>query len=230
MDDHSYWTKVQGLDIHYKRLGQGQPIIFIHGAANDWHEWKENLHFFAHSFQVYALDLPGYGQSQPANAPVSPAWSVAFLNDFMKSLDISAAHIVGHSMGGMVAMVFALEYPEKVNKLILVNSGGLGDISRRGSLILHLGLIMRKLQGKEKNKYLKSTKDDWIFVNRLPEVKTKTLIIWGYKDMYLSVSQAKMAHGLIPDCKLHIFPQCGHAPQRESIDEFNNMVCKFLSE
>jgi pimeloyl-ACP methyl ester carboxylesterase len=230
LDDHSYWTKVQGLDIHYKRLGKGQPVIFIHGAANDWHEWKKNLAFLAQNFQVYALDLPGYGQSQPADVPVSPAWAASFLSDFMKVLDLSSAHIVGHSMGGMVAMVFALDHAEMVNKLVLVNSGGLGDLSRRGWLILQLTKIPKKLLGKEKNKYLKSTKDDWIFIKRLPDIKPKTMVIWGDKDIYLPVSQAKLAHSLIPDCKLHIFPQCGHAPQRESVDEFNNLIYQFLSE
>lgn len=230
MDDHSYWTRVQGLDIHYKHLGKGQPIIFIHGAANDWHEWKKNLAFLAQNFQVYALDLPGYGQSQPADVPVSPAWAASFLNDFMKALDLSSAHIVGHSLGGMVALVFALDHPEKVNKLVLVNSGGLGEISRQGWLILHLTSWIKKLQGIGKNKYLKSTKDDWIFINRLPEVKPKTMVIWGDKDIYLPVSQAKLAHSLIPDCRLQIFPHCGHAPQRESADEFNNLICQFLSE
>ncbi len=230
MENHSYSTKVQGLDIHYKCLGKGQPIILIHGAANDWHEWEKNLAFLAQSFQVYALDLPGYGQSQPADVPVSPTWSASFLNDFMEALDLPSAHIVGHSMGGMVAMVFALEHPEMVNKLVLVNSGGLGDISRRGWLIFHLARIAKKLLGKEKNKYLKSTKDDWIFVNRLSEIKPRTMIVWGAKDIYLSASQAKLAHSLIPDCQLQIFPHCGHAPQRERIEEFNKLICQFLTK
>ena len=150
---------------------------------------------------------------------------------FLDAMDIESTHLTGHSMGGMGAIAFALKHPDRVKKLILVNSGGLGDLTRRGKLILRLASGVRRLKGKERKfTYAESTADDWVFLNRLPELKPQTMIVWGDKDIYLPVSQAKRAHSLIPDCLLHIFPNCGHAPQREYTEEFNNLVLHFLNE
>ncbi len=230
-DFHSYWAKVQGLDIHYKCLGEGEPVILLHGAANDWHEWEKNISSLSNSFRVYVPDLPGYGLSQMPELPVAPSWGADFLKGFLKAMDIQFVHLVGHSMGGMGALSFALDYPERVKKLMLVNSGGLGELSRKGTLILQLTSGIRRLAGKERKfTYAESSADDWVFLNRLPELKPKTMIVWGDKDIYLPVSQAKRAYKLIPDCRLHIFPHCGHAPQREYVEEFNNLVYKFLTE
>lgn len=124
----SHWTEVQGLNIHYKCLGKGLPVILIYGNGNDWHEWQENLAFLAPSFHVYAPDMPGFGLSQSPNKPLSPAWSVSVLKDFMEAIGISAAHIIGHSLGGMVTPSFALAFPERVMKLALIDSIGFGKI------------------------------------------------------------------------------------------------------
>jgi pimeloyl-ACP methyl ester carboxylesterase len=231
LDFHSYWAKVQGLDIHYKCQGKGEPVILLHGAANDWHEWEKNIDALSHSFRIYVPDLPGYGLSQMPEVPIASNWGADFLDGFVKAIGIPSAHLVGHSMGGMGAIAFALEHPDRVKKLILVNSGGLGDLSRRGKFILRLASGIRKLAGKERKfTYAESTADDWVFRDRLPELKPQTMIVWGDKDIYLPVSQAKQAHSLIPDCRLHIFPRCGHAPQREYTEEFNNLVRQFLNE
>lgn len=129
---------MQGLDIHYKCLGKGASVILVHGGANDWHEWQKNIAFIARSFRVYAPDLPGFGLSQSPSTPVSLSWAVSFLRDFMDTLGITAAHLIGHSLGGMVALAFALDFPERVNKLVLTDSAGLGEISQEGWLRLFL--------------------------------------------------------------------------------------------
>lgn len=231
VDSHSYWAKVGGLDIHYQHLGEGEPVILLHGAANDWHEWEKNIAALSRSFRIYAPDLPGYGLSQMPEAPISPSWGAEFLKDFLMAMGIQSAHFVGHSMGGIGVLSFALTYPEKVKKLILVDSGGLGEFSRRGRWLFNLTSGMRRLAGKEKKlTFAESSSDDWIFLDRLPELKPPTMIVWGDNDMYLPASQARQAHSLIPNCRLHIFPRCGHAPQREYTEEFNRLVCQFLSE
>lgn len=230
MEFPSRWIKVAGLNIHYKCLGKGPPVILIHGGGNDWREWKKNLIFIAQSYQVYALDLPGFGLSHTPGMAVTPSWSIVFLKCFLDNLGIKSAHLVGHSMGAMIAIAFAAKYPELVNKLVLVNSSGLGEISRKGRLLLSIFRTTDQWQGKKRGpKYLIKPMQKWRVQDELPKIKSPTLIIWGQKDFYLPVSHSRLAQKLIPNSRLHIFPQCGHAPQRECPAQFNHLVMQFLS-
>jgi len=227
----SYQTKVQGLDVHYKCLGKGPPVILLHGSGNDWHEWKKNLVALAQSFQVYAPDLPGFGLSQGLGVPLSGSWGASFLKNFMEVLNIDSAHLIGHSLGGLVALSFALDWPVKVKKLVLVASAGLGEVKSVGRVRLFLIRETKRLFGKEKSpKYKKTPGNGWLLLHRLPELTPETTVVWGDWDPYLSVSQAKLAYGLIPHCQLWIFRRCGHAPQRERSKAFNALISGFLKD
>ena len=228
----SHRIRVEGLDIHYKCLGTGPTVILLHGNANDWHEWQRNVAFLAQSFCVYALDLPGFGLSESPNTPVSPRWFSSLLRNFMESLSITDTHLVGHSLGGTVTLAFALDFPERVKKVVIVDSGGLGQVSWKWRLLLFLIRGIKRIVGKEKSPKYKvgGTMEDWFFIHRLHELKPPVMIVWGERDPYLSLSQAKLAQNLIPNCQLHVFPGCRHAPQRECPDEFNKLVYQFLTE
>jgi len=227
----SYWVKVAGLDTHYKSSGTGPSVILLHGGANDWREWQKNLASLSRNFCVYAPDMPGFGLSEPPADPVSPAWFSSFLKNFMAALNINEAHLVGHSLGGLVALAFALNFPEKVRKVVVVNSAGLGQMSRKGRVILLLVRGLKSIIGKgKKPRYKSGSNEDWLVIERLPELKPPVLIVWGQRDPYLPVSQAKLAHSLIPSSQLSIFPGCRHAPQRERPDKFNHLVYQFLTE
>lgn len=225
------WLEVQGLDIHYRSLGQGPPIVLVHGSGYDWQEWQENLTFFARSFHVYAPDMPGFGLSESTGSPLTTSWSVSFLRDFMDSLGLQMTHIIGHSLGGVAALAFALSLPERVRKLVLVNSGGLGKLDRSARLRLFMIRKAERLVRRDRRRptFQKSSKEDWIFTDRLGDLKPPTMIIWGGRDPYLPVSQALSAQCLIPNCELHVFPNSGHAPHREHSAKFNKLVHEFFT-
>lgn len=226
----SYWVKVDGLDIHYKRLGKGPAVILIHGGHNDWREWQINLPFLARWFCVYALDLPGFGLSD-SPGPLSLPWTASFLNSFMRILEIAGAHIIGHSLGGMIAIKFALDFSEMVKRVVLVDSAGLGEVSHAGYLLMSMINGFKRIAGKhEPPKYKVSSPEEWLLVNRLKELKQPVMIIWGERDPYLPVSQARSAQSLIPNCQLYAFRRCRHAPHRENPERFNNLVFQFLEE
>ncbi len=231
MDFPGYKVKVAGLNIHYKLCGEGTPVVLVHGGGNDWHEWKQNLAFLSQHFRVIALDLPGFGLSEAPDIPVSPFWNVAFLKDFMDSLGISGTHLIGHSMGAMISIIFAADYPEYIKKIVLIDAGGIGKLSRKGRFLLAVFRTTDRLRGMKRGpKFLSVSAEAWLVRDRLPRIKSPVLIVWGRNDLYLPVSQARTAHNLIPGSNLHIFPGCGHAPQRESADEFNSLVLQFLEE
>lgn len=219
----------EGLNVHYILLGNGPPVILLHGGAGDWHEWRRSLAFLARTSTVYALDLPGFGRSDPPDRPVTPLWFSSFLGDFMDALQLDSASLLGHSLGGSIALAFALDFPERVNRLVLIDSAGLGELSRTGRRRLSLIMGIKRILGKEKvPRYAVGKWDEWLFLGRLPTLRPPVMLVWGEKDPYLPVSQARLAHRLLPNSRLHIFPGCHHAPHRERPAEFNELVSQFL--
>lgn len=104
-----------------KEYGEGYPLIIMHGllgASGNWHSLSKNV--FSTGFKVFTIDLRNHGQS-PHSEEMSYEVMAADVLEFMADRDIPRAHILGHSMGGKVAMELALGYPDAVNKLIVVD-------------------------------------------------------------------------------------------------------------
>lgn len=110
----------------YLLCGNGEPVIFLHGAGAGAVTWYPSISTISKNFQVIAPDIIGYGESDKPDAPYDRPYFSEWLKDFLKELKISKAHIVGLSQGGAIALQFAIDNAEMVNKLVLVDSGGLG--------------------------------------------------------------------------------------------------------
>lgn len=106
--------------------GNGEPVIFLHGAGAGAVTWYPSINSIAKNFQVFAPDIVGYGESDKPDAPYNRPYFSKWLKGFLKELKISKAHIVGLSQGGAIALQFAIDNPNMVNKLVLVDSAGLG--------------------------------------------------------------------------------------------------------
>jgi len=112
---------------YVQRSGEGAPILFIHGFGGDLNNWLFNIDALAGSGPVFALDLPGHGGSTKAIAKPGLDALAAAVVEFMDALKLSAAHLIGHSMGGAVAGVVALQEPRLVRSLTLISPAGLGQ-------------------------------------------------------------------------------------------------------
>lgn len=108
--------------IHYEKLGRGRPVILLHGWIGSWRYWIPLMRQLQLKYVVYAVDLYGYGDSTHAESHYTVAKQVELLYDFMSSLGLKKAAIVGHGLGAMVAAHFAREYPERVARLMLVSA------------------------------------------------------------------------------------------------------------
>ena len=111
--------------------GTGEPVVLIHGFLGRARLWGPLAEALAHRFHVVAVDLPGFGRDSARSAPDRiEAFSqtvVATLDD----LGVESCHLIGHSMGGMVAQQIALDVPDRVERLVLYGSAGSGRLSRR---------------------------------------------------------------------------------------------------
>jgi 4,5:9,10-diseco-3-hydroxy-5,9,17-trioxoandrosta-1(10),2-diene-4-oate hydrolase len=110
----------------YLSAGTGFPVVCLHGAGAGAVTWYPSFAALAGHFHVIAPDIVGYGESDKPNAAYDRPYFAAWLRDFLSALGISKAHIVGLSQGGAIALQFALENPEMVERLVLVDSGALG--------------------------------------------------------------------------------------------------------
>lgn len=114
--------------IRYAKRGEGaNTVIFIHGFGGDADNWLFNIDAPAKAASVYALDLPGHGESVKTLADPSLAGLAKTVAVFMDALKIDSAHFVGHSLGGAIAMRLALDAPKRVKSLTLIGSAGLGS-------------------------------------------------------------------------------------------------------
>lgn len=117
---------VNGIDLYYEQHGDGPAVVLINGLGYDRWMWHKMIPGLAERFQVISFDNRGVGQSAKPAGPYSAGMLAADTVSLLDALGIDKAHIVGHSMGGFIAQAIALEYPERVDKLVLsaTNFGG----------------------------------------------------------------------------------------------------------
>ncbi len=117
---------LHGRPVTYAHAGKGPVLLLIHGMAGNFQNWQEVIEPLARHHTVLAPDLPGHGGSAPGFGDYSLGALAAGLRDLLAALGHDRATIVGHSLGGGIAMQFAYQFPEMTERLVLVSSGGLG--------------------------------------------------------------------------------------------------------
>lgn len=126
-DTTSRFVKAGELTLHYHEAGAGPPLILLHGGgpgASGWSNWKQNL-ALAESFRVLLVDQPGYGRSDKQIVP-GGMWGyyAAAVRGLMDALGIERASFIGNSLGGGTTLKFALDYPDRADRLVLMGPGG----------------------------------------------------------------------------------------------------------
>ena len=119
-------TRLHGRRISYLTAGEGPVLLLIHGIASDSRAWRAVLPLLARRARIIAPDLPGHGASAKAPGDYSLGSLASSLRDLLVKLGHERATLVGHSLGGGVAMQFAYMFAERTERLVLVSSGGLG--------------------------------------------------------------------------------------------------------
>lgn len=126
-----HFVDVDGIRVRYASRGgddASRPaVLFIHGFGGDLDNWLFNLDALADKHRVFALDLPGHGQSTPKVPGTTLADLAGFVGKFMDAVQLDRAHLVGHSMGGGIAAQMAVDQPERVESVALISSSGFGD-------------------------------------------------------------------------------------------------------
>jgi 4,5:9,10-diseco-3-hydroxy-5,9,17-trioxoandrosta-1(10),2-diene-4-oate hydrolase len=121
------YVQVGQIHTRFWTLGdEGTAVVLVHGIGGSMEDWIHNIHALAEHHRVYALDLVGSGRSDKPAVPYSFPYLAQFVHDFLQSQHVDRLSFVGHSMGGGIALHFTLQFPDQVDRLVLVNSACLG--------------------------------------------------------------------------------------------------------
>lgn len=137
----SSFVRANGIKTHFVHAGRGEPVVLVHGGgpgASGLHNWGKNIDALAKHFEIFALDLVGYGYTDKPKIDYTYKAKVEHLAGFMDALCLDHARLCGNSMGCYVAVRYMLECPERVKKMFMVATAtvasamGVGNFSQRG--------------------------------------------------------------------------------------------------
>jgi pimeloyl-ACP methyl ester carboxylesterase len=120
-------AEVAGYRLHYLEAGAGPPLVLVHGLGADVRTWRSAIPALSSTFHVYAIDLLGFGRSDKPQIPYRIGTLVESLTGFLDAVGVDKTSIVGNSLGGWVATMFATVHPDRLTKLVLVDSAGYGE-------------------------------------------------------------------------------------------------------
>jgi pimeloyl-ACP methyl ester carboxylesterase len=123
MTPQDKFVTVYGQKIHYLEAGSGSVVLLLHGLGSDTSDWSKVIAPLSKHYRVLAPDQIGAGQSDKPFINYRPMTWVDFIGGFYQALKIEHASLVGHSMGGATAAMFAIAHPEQVERLVLVDAG-----------------------------------------------------------------------------------------------------------
>lgn len=228
--------------IAYRVAGEGPPVILIHGLAASSRWWERNITALASSFQVYAIDLIGFGASRGSHR-FNLDEAASHLASWMDSLGIHRATIIGHSMGGFIGASLAANFPERVDRLALVDAAAL-PLNRRYPWQT-LGPV-RGLLDLRLDSFSLLVTDAWRagpasiwhaarelgtadITTKLPAIQAPVLVIWGEDDAIIPLRSGQQIAGMLPNAELVVIENAGHNVMYDRPEAFNRVVMDFLA-
>jgi len=223
------------------QAGEGPALVLLHGLAGSGAWWTRNLPALSGAFQVTAIDLPGFGSSHP-DARLILDEVPAQVAELMGELGIRRAHVMGHSMGGLVAGGLAADHPELVDRLVLVDAGFLSlDPTWRHRVTgplrtlpwtspTILPVLLRDALRSGPVRMAAATAEllrkDWR--HKLPAIAAPTLVVWGQHDRVCNPRIGEQIAATVPGARLVIIRGAGHIPMWEKPAAFDAEVLAFL--
>lgn len=227
---------IKGINIHYKQVGEGRPMILMHGWGCD----SSALNLFERvgieNHEVFNIDLPGFGKSDEPTTPWNIEDYTQMLEEFVRLNGIDSPILLGHSFGGRIAILYASR--NSVSRLLLVDAAGVKPkrtpsyyakvYSYKFAKWLYPNILGRE-KANEIIENMRSRRGSYDYVNcspmmrkvmvkvvnsdlrsEMPKIKAPTLLIWGEEDTATPMRDAKIMHKLIPDSGIVTFPGAGH--------------------
>ena len=232
-----------GHPVCYEVAGEGEPIVLVHGLSGSTRWWARNITALAAEYQVYLVDLPGFGTMRRLRRHFVLAEAASWLAAWMEAVGLGEAHLVGHSMGGYVCLRLGMQRPEAVRRLVLVAPAG---VPAGRSLFGHLVPLLLSarhaapsflpvlaydtlrtgpvtLWRAARDLLAEDVRED------LRSIDAPTLLIWGEKDPLIPPSVGDLLRREIAGSHLLVLRNAGHVPMFDRPQEFNAALLSFFS-
>ena len=224
------------IELYYIEEGEGFPLVLLHGNGEDHAYFEHQMKPFSARYRVIAPDTRGHGKSPRGEAPFTLEQFAEDLKVFLDGLGISKCHLLGFSDGGNIALIFALKYPQYIQKLI-VNGANLEPSGVKRSVQLRVELnwaaqkALRHMDPRAEAKFemldLMVTQPH-IDALALRGLRMPTLVVAGDKDLILE-SHTRSIAAPIPGSRLAFLPG-DHFVAKKNWEPFNQLVLEFLEE
>lgn len=190
------FVHVNGINLYYETTGRGEPLVLIAGIGYDVWYWQRILPGLSADFQVIKFDNRGIGQSDKPPGPYNAQMLATDTVGLLDALDISQAHVFGHSMGGFIAQAMALDHPKRIKKLILAatNFGGPNHIPVSQQVLAILSDVSGDLVERFRRGLQVSVAPD--FAERHPEIIEDWIAYRLANPLDPAANQAQMGVGL----------------------------------
>ncbi|MFO7666381.1 MAG: alpha/beta hydrolase [Desulfobacterales bacterium] len=266
------YIMINDVNYHYREYpGPGRNIFLLHGFASSTYTWEKVIPYLTkQGYHVWALDMKGAGWSdKPEDAKYDTFTLMQEVNRWMDVIGLKDVVFVGNSLGGAIAVLMALEHPDKTGDIILIDSAGypidkpfiikMAKIPLAGEIAkLFFGRWIVKKNLKEVyfnddlvteetiDAYYNRMRTENVldakvalarsldfdafapYIKRIPEIKKRTLIIWGENDEWIPLESGYRFKKDLPNSRLVILPECGHVPQEEKPEETANIIIDFI--
>lgn len=237
-----------------------EPVILVHGTSPEAALiWRDVMPLVSEAhYKVLAPDLIGFGASEHKQAPYGIAYQAQALDQFITALKLEHVNLVGHGLGSDVVLYYAVDHPDKVERIVLVSGGLIGPVAaaRLRALLLPNDPVKLR-EAVARSFYGLPPMPDFLYERMVQEVaadlparggllesvprdeahihahldrifNTLTGIFWGSKDEVETPAQAERLHTLLPGSGTAIFKDSGHRPQLEHPEEFADTLLLFL--
>lgn len=249
-------ASILGINTHFTIEGQGEPIVVLHGWGANLTTMQSITDLLKEQYQVIAVDMPGFGKSEEPETVWNSYDFANHIEALLEHLAIDRFHLLGHSHGGRVSIILASRHPQKVGKMVLVDSAGLiRKKSLKVKIRIRIFKILKRIyqavtfwdrsENKMEKFYRRFGSDDYkatpgimrrIMVRvlsddlrpQLAKIKASTLLIWGADDQDTPVEMGKIMEAEIPDAGLVVFEQAGHYSFLDQIGRFQAVMRVFM--
>lgn len=253
----SEYVRVGLYRVHYFVGGQGKPLLLVHGLGARSEDWTPEMPSYAkNGFRVYAIDLLGCGRTDRPDIAYTIGQQADLIRGFLDAVHVEKADVIGWSMGGWVALEFALQHPDRVSRLVAMDSAGfkfetnlspdilepnnISQLKRLESVLMarHYyipGFVQRDLlRTMERNRTVVHRTlqsllgQDIDLTGHLGQLRMPVLLVWGAQDDLIPPGVGMRMHGAIPQSVLDIYSGCGHMGPAICSDRMVPRVIDFL--
>lgn len=235
---------LDGEIVHYEVLGQGKPVIFLHSWVGSLRYWIPSMQFASKRYQAFASDFWGYGATKKASDRYSLKDQFILLYELIQYMGMQDITLVGHGLGGIVAVYYSAEYPESIERTMVISfpmgikntSPRLLNISPSDAAKWLFGTISANTESQEdatkadpqatvRSLYEFSQVNWRQLINRIP---IPSLWIHGQNDQAIILPTDEQLKFLPELAQYHVFNDSGHYPMLDEPERFNRLLSYFL--